>query len=595
MSQATPSRKPDTGPRTLLDVRCAIEHAPQLSTRQRADLISALNTFARLHLRPGENDAAILPSLARFPSSPLLLNSLLRRPTFARVGMKRSSWTNLRFRIKKCLRIAGVRVRGGYRVLSPDWRQLADERCRRAQGWIGLRGFLYWCSEEGIAPVQVDQTVFDRFYVHLRECDLRLHPRTTYLAACRAWNTRAGKHEWPPFRVAPILQRNWYALAWSDFGPGLVRDVERYLADATSPLRGKERMRPTTAKHQRAQIRRMASVLAAGGQRRPTSINSIADIATAEAAKSIVAFLLDRAAANGNKKLTATGDMFGCVALLHKLAKQWVGADIGEVEKLRSFGNQFKPEPGMSEKNRATLRCFKNQELVDRYLDLPETVFKRFRRKSKLTLFDAVKLQTATAIAMLSVAPIRPLNLSRLRFGENLYEGSAGDSRVFNIYFPGDDVKNRSEIHFEIGGVVFELVSRYIGDVRPLLADPNNDYLFVGRGTRHKHPAHLSTQIARMVEEEIGVRVTAHQFRCLAGFLYLVEHPGEYEVVRQFLGHKRLSTTMNFYAGMERSTAIKAFDGFVSRRRLELQQKKLLQCENRLKRDAVNSHEPAKG
>ncbi len=59
------------------------------------------------------------------------------------------------------------------------------------------------------------------------------------------------------------------------------------------------------------------------------------------------------------------------------------------------------------------------------------------------------------------------------------------------------------------------------------------------------------------------MRVTAHQFRHLAGFLYLRRNPGGHEVVRRLLGHRSISTTVQFYAGMETSAAIAEYERVV--------------------------------
>ena len=51
------------------------------------------------------------------------------------------------------------------------------------------------------------------------------------------------------------------------------------------------------------------------------------------------------------------------------------------------------------------------------------------------------------------------------------------------------------------------------------------------------------------------------------GFIFLLENPGQYEAVRQFLGHTNISTTIAFYAGIEMQDAAKALDGTVKKRR----------------------------
>ena len=106
--------------------------------------------------------------------------------------------------------------------------------------------------------------------------------------------------------------------------------------------------------------------------------------------------------------------------------------------------------------------------------------------------------------------------------------------------------------------------------VRPLLTVPENPYLFPGLGMRSKHASFFSKQIADQLRQEIGVHVTAHQFRHLVGFIYLSENPGNYEVVRRFLGHRNIATTVKFYAEMEMRVAAKTLDDAISRRRVAL-------------------------
>jgi integrase len=51
----------------------------------------------------------------------------------------------------------------------------------------------------------------------------------------------------------------------------------------------------------------------------------------------------------------------------------------------------------------------------------------------------------------------------------------------------------------------------------------------------------------------------AHRFRHAAGKIYLDQNPGQYEVVRQLLGHKDLQTTITFYAGAETASAARHY------------------------------------
>jgi integrase len=57
-----------------------------------------------------------------------------------------------------------------------------------------------------------------------------------------------------------------------------------------------------------------------------------------------------------------------------------------------------------------------------------------------------------------------------------------------------------------------------------------------------------------------GLRITVHQFRHAAAAIYLKDHPGNYETVRQLLGHRDIQTTIRFYCGLETSRRPKSLE-----------------------------------
>ena len=75
------------------------------------------------------------------------------------------------------------------------------------------------------------------------------------------------------------------------------------------------------------------------------------------------------------------------------------------------------------------------------------------------------------------------------------------------------------------------------------------------------------------MEAEVGVRVTGHRFRHVVGYIYLLDNPNGYEVIRLLLGHKSIKTTMTFYASLEVREGHKRYDNFIERRRRELSNK----------------------
>ena len=92
----------------------------------------------------------------------------------------------------------------------------------------------------------------------------------------------------------------------------------------------------------------------------------------------------------------------------------------------------------------------------------------------------------------------------------------------------------------------------------PVLAPEGSPYLFPGQQGA-KREVSLGAQIPRFLLRELGLRLSAHQFRHLVGYLYLQRHPDGHEVVRRMLGHRDIRTTIRFYAGMETTAAAKAY------------------------------------
>jgi len=80
----------------------------------------------------------------------------------------------------------------------------------------------------------------------------------------------------------------------------------------------------------------------------------------------------------------------------------------------------------------------------------------------------------------------------------------------------------------------------------------------------------FSTQITERIQKTTGVRITVHQFRHAAAAFYLKHHPGDYETVRRFLGHRNIQTTINFYCGLQTMQATDEF-GKIIRRQIKVE------------------------
>jgi integrase len=107
------------------------------------------------------------------------------------------------------------------------------------------------------------------------------------------------------------------------------------------------------------------------------------------------------------------------------------------------------------------------------------------------------------------------------------------------------DVKNQVDLTFELDEYVTAVTDEYIHDYRPaLMRGSNEDWLFPG-GEGGSKDAHLfGIQITDRIQKVTGLRITLHQYRHAAAAVYLKHHPGDYETVRRFLGHRNIRTTV---------------------------------------------------
>jgi site-specific recombinase XerD len=105
-----------------------------------------------------------------------------------------------------------------------------------------------------------------------------------------------------------------------------------------------------------------------------------------------------------------------------------------------------------------------------------------------------------------------------------------------------------------------ELLDCYLCDWRPLLLTGGSSFLFPGKKPElPKGNGVLSSQIRKLVYGYTRLDMPAHRFRHAVAKIFLDRNPGQYEVVRQLLGHKDIATTISFYAGAESASAARHY------------------------------------
>ena len=138
-----------------------------------------------------------------------------------------------------------------------------------------------------------------------------------------------------------------------------------------------------------------------------------------------------------------------------------------------------------------------------------------------------------------------------------------GNQRRYYVRVEGNRVKNGTPIDIDLDVHVSRVLSRYLDHHRQHLSADAGTALFPRRSGGPRRPDDLGHSLRKLIWRETGLVMNAHLFRHLAGMLFLQRHPGEFETVRRLLGHKKLDTTMAFYARFDAMWAARRYDEVV--------------------------------
>jgi Phage integrase family len=244
------------------------------------------------------------------------------------------------------------------------------------------------------------------------------------------------------------------------------------------------------------------------------------------------------------------------------IAKETKCLDDAACERLDEMWQDLEQhrQGGLTDKNLALIRHVLTSGVWGRVVKLPLAMMATARAQQAN---QPVRAAVAVAIAILTFAPVRLANLTTIKLGFNLIKPGGPNSNYW-LVFPNYDVKNRVKLEYPLEQHITRLIDEYVHDFRPaLLRDRNEDWLFPGQRGGAKGKISFSGQITERIFKARGLRMTVHQFRHAAGAIILKRRPGEYELVRRLLGHRKLHTTINAYVGLENIQASEIFSEMV--------------------------------
>jgi integrase len=545
MSKRSKSRTQPRGPAapppaTLASVLKALEDLSALSETRLRDLRSAVRRVAELL---GNVPAAIPLAMEKIQAGLSTINPIA-------VGLSAKRFANIRSDFLAAVKASGVLpVKSGARgSLGPEWMKLFEAlKGRRAH--IGLSRLARHASAEGIEPKDVNDAVINRFIAGVRAGSLHQKPNVLHRQVTLIWNEAATELGLPGVTVASFRAPP-KRIDESLLPPSFINDRDSYLAwcgvsDPFAADARTKRLAPRTLKLARNQIHAAVTALVKNGME-PKQIRSLADLVTVDNLKSI---LRQRLADAGDQQKSF--DHYLGRALI-RIAREWVKVDDAVLTELRRVASKL-PAPtryDLTLKNKQFLRQFDDPQALRRLRWLPEQLWKEVKNeiRQKPNFRTLAKAQAALALGLLTFISIRSENLWELEFDKHIFLRS-GPGAISTLELNPEEVKNESVIGFDIPSHLAKMLIEYRESLAPAHIGHRPTRLFVHTDGTPKAQSTVAYLIGTYAKRRAGITLTPHQFRHLAAKIMLDANPGNFEGVKQVLGHKNLKTTM-IYAGM---------------------------------------------
>ena len=534
---------------TLGDVARHLKEDPSLLPARRRDLISAVRRVCEI--------VGVDPNAT--PASMQYMRPLIKKVRPAKHGLRPKTWSNLR----SDFRAAVMQVLPPLpRQIDPEWEKLRsrlpDQRMKS-----GLSRFIGYCEREDVPPALVCDPVLGRFHAKLETDTLVPSPRDCHRRTCQLWNEAVGKVPgWPGVRVSvPAPQNLRRTLPLSAYPEQVQKEFEL----CVSPPRGRrftqagyqKRLRPATVAQKKILIELALHAVVEDGTN-PASITTLDCLFEADVFQTILErYCLD------DEDETPRPTARNLAGTLIALAKQRLGSEpaaLARIAELRQLQKCLGPQPeGLTIENRQLLRELADPSTLERLLLLPGRLADWAACATPVQ--GAQAMVFAVAVAILLSAPMRISNLAGLHLDRHL-SLPRGPRSLLLIEIPPEEVKNSVRLAHELPRRVTSVVDRFVRDFRPTLAKPHNRYLFPV-GSHHKDPKSFSREIRQVIGEWVGIDMSAHQFRHLAGLLMQRKSPGSLAAFAQLLGHKSINTARRYYAELDTLSAGREFDAIV--------------------------------
>ncbi len=433
-------RIPDREP-TLADLIKALAGNDRLSATRRRDLISAVNTTARLANRRPEEIAANARDL----------RERLARLHLTHVNMKPKRLANIKSDLAAALKHVpvGAKVHIRDAGLSPRWKAFRESLETDWQRYT-LARLARYCSAHRIPPERVSDELIGRFREHLDQTQIAKNPGKVVKITIQTWNgfvTRSGADL--PLLAKPASTR-FITRPLTDYPKSFRDDIEAWIERLSSNNHWAadgpgEPLKPATIKNIRASIRQFAHALVESEH----PIEGITGLSTLVDLRNLRAGLDCLILRNGGEYPVG---LLGMVAKLLALARYYVKAPTEQTDTIRDMKTRLKKRltragkanrSGLTAKNKERLAQFDDARNIGDLIRLPENLLNHARASECPSSRVALTVMYAVAIELLLACPIRVGNLAQLNVEAHFRWYGQGRGKRLAIVIPGTEVERR--------------------------------------------------------------------------------------------------------------------------------------------------------
>jgi hypothetical protein len=283
-------------------------------------------------------------------------------------------------------------------------------------------------------------------------------------AIARAWNASRNIEGWPQQQLIEPPLNAKEGLRWEDFPQQLQADVASHLKFLTTHRKSPSGKHLRPCKPLTLQTRRNDLVSSAKkAVRLGVPMEELCSLSVL-LAPDLVDRILDKEwEQNGEEPKTTTIDLAKKLVAVARSANCLTKEQLTQLDDKRAALEEYRKE-GMTQKNLKLVRRVLNSEVWGRVINCPDVLMRQARSlKDRAPVKAAMTAQIATAVAIVTAAPVRASNLATIRLEENLIRPGSPDT-PYLLVFPDYDVKNQVDLTFELDEYVTAIIDEYVHD-----------------------------------------------------------------------------------------------------------------------------------